>query len=513
MLGDSLLRRLSFFVLFALVVFEFAPVAAQKSGDAPAASAPVSPAPYRVGERLTYDVTFANFVSAAHIETFVAARGSFFDREGLQLRCHVETTGIVSATLYALNNDYTTYVDPQTGLPYRSQQLVRESGRSTNDEIDLNASAGTDAIPAKRSSAFPGVFDFVSALFRVRAFPLAERASYSISVRSDSTQYDAEVKVVGHEMVKSNVGTFNTVVTEVRAIGNSHVNDFHIRAYFSDDQRHVPVLITLQLKSGDLRVELAGTEFVKPEGPTVPVRPTPAPAPKISVANSSPSSLNLPFSVGEQLNYNVFLGQGKDPVAATNFQVKSRAKFFNKDGLLLTIVAKTNGVLAKLFSANDLINSYVDPSTLVPFRTELQLQEGNRRVNEIVTIDQDRGTALNDKGKKIEIPVGTHDILSVFYALRAFNLNPPKRNAVSLLVNNRPLTLFVTSLKREKIQINGQSIGAIQLSLTTDDPQSDKYALRLWIGDDRRRIPLRITATTELGALRADLAIIPISQQ
>jgi len=496
------------------VFFEFTPATAQKRGDDPASSAPVSPAPYRVGERLTYDVTFANFVSAAHIETFVAARGRFFDRDGLQLRCHVETTGIVNASLYAINNDYITYVDSQTGQPYRSRQLIRESGRSTDNESDFNVLAGTDAKPSKRISSFPGVFDFVSALFRVRALPLAEGASYSFSVRSDSAQYDADLKVIGHEMIKSSVGSFNTVVTQLRANGNSHVNDLHIKIYFSDDQRHVPVLITLELKSGDLRVELASSEFVKPEGPpSIPVKPAPTPAPKISVSDSSPPSLNLPFSVGEQLNYNVFIGQGKDPVAVSSFQVKSRAKYCNRDGLLLTILAKTNGSLAKLFSANDLINSYVDPSTLVPFRTELQLQEGSRRVNETVTIDQDRGTASNDKGKKIEIPVGTHDVLSVFYALRAFNLNPPKRNAVSLLVNNRPLTLFVTSLKREKIQINGQSIGAIQISLTTDDPQSDKYALRLWIGDDRRRIPLRITATTELGVLRADLAIIPISQQ
>jgi hypothetical protein len=51
------------------------------------------------------------------------------------------------------------------------------------------------------------------------------------------------------------------------------------------------------------------------------------------------------------------------------------------------------------------------------------------------------------------------------------------------------------------------------LSLTTDDPQSDKYALRLWVSEDNRRLPLRITATTALGPLRADLAILPLTRQ
>ena len=508
------MRRLPFFVLFALVFFDVSLVAAQQSRDGGASASSVSTAPYRVGERLTYDVSFASFVSAAHVETFVAARGNFFDREGLQIRCHVETTGVVNASLYSINNDYTTFVDPATGEPYRSQRVVRQNGHAPDTDGDYNVPAGTDAIPAQRTAGVAGVFDLLSGLFRLRALPLSDGQSYSFSARSDTVEYNAELRVLGHEMVKSNVGSFNTIVTQVRTQGNGRVNDLHIKIYFSDDARHVPVLITLKLKAGELRAELAGSEFVQPEAPpAAPVHPPVSTIPKPPIRGSAVQALNLPFTVGEQLNYNVFVAQNKDPVGVAGFQVKNRGKYFGKDGLLLTILAKTSGVLAKAFTANDQINSFVDPTTLVPFRTELQLQEGGRKINEIVTIDQDRGTAINDKGKKFELPVGTHDILSVFYALRAFNLTLPRRNAVSLLVNNRPLTLFVTSLKREKIQINGQSINAIQISLTTDDPQSDKFALRMWIGDDRRRIPLRITATTELGALRADLSIIPVSQQ
>jgi len=53
----------------------------------------------------------------------------------------------------------------------------------------------------------------------------------------------------------------------------------------------------------------------------------------------------------------------------------------------------------------------------------------------------------------------------------------------------------------------------VQLSLTTTDPQPDKYALRLWVSDDRRRLPLRVTANTAIGPVRADLAIIPVARQ
>ncbi|HEV7396744.1 MAG TPA: hypothetical protein VGN86_09575, partial [Pyrinomonadaceae bacterium] len=63
------------------------------------------------------------------------------------------------------------------------------------------------------------------------------------------------------------------------------------------------------------------------------------------------------------------------------------------------------------------------------------------------------------------------------------------------------------------IQLGSQKIPAIQISLTTDDQQPDKFVLRAWISDDDRHLPLRLTAMTELGLLRADLAIVPLSHQ
>lgn len=478
-----------------------------------------SKAPYQVGERLTYHVTFSSFIDAAHIEVLVAERGTFFTRDGLQLRAHVETTGVVNAALYSINNDYTSYIDPETGIPYRTQQVIREGGRISDTSSEYNQPVGTTAIPPKlRLGEFPGTYDFISAIYRLRAQPLAQGGKYYFTVRSDLDQYNAELRVAGRELIKTNVGSFNTIVTEVRVPNDADANSYRIRIYFSDDERHVPVLITARHRSGDIRVELAGSEFITPTQPTTPTNTSVITSPVTTPVRGeqtagAPLPPELPFKAGEQLNFQVFLGTSTQPVANASFQVRARAKYFNRDGLQLTAKAQTVAAAARIFFANDLVNSYVDPNTLLPFRTELNLQEGRRRTTQILSIDQDRGTALTDKGLSIEIPVGTHDYVSVLYALRLFNLTPKKRNAVTLLVNNRPLTLFIEALKRETIQLGGQQIPAVQLSLTTDDPQADKYGLRLWVSEDRRRLPLRVTANTEIGPVRADLAIVPNSQQ
>ena len=176
---------------------------------------------------------------------------------------------------------------------------------------------------------------------------------------------------------------------------------------------------------------------------------------------------------------------------------------------MFTASAQTTGEGARVFFVNDKIVSYVDPETLLPFRTELNMAEGKWRSNRAYNLDQDRGAVTVDQRGRIEIPVGTHDIVSLMYALRTFDLSPLKRNAISILAISQPRTLFITSQRRETIEIGGQKISALLLTLTTDDTQADRLQLRIWVGDDSRHLPLRIAAVTPLGALRADLAILP----
>lgn len=501
-------------ILIALAL----PALAQRKNEV---ALPFSEAPYFVGERLTYNVSFSNFVSAAHVELFVAARGTFFGREGIQLRAHVETTGIVYAALYALNTDYTSYVDPTNGQPFRAEQVVREAARSSNTSSDFNQPAGTAAIPERlRTGGFPGTYDFLSALYRVRALPLTEGSTYYFTVHGESQEYQVELKIKGHEAIKTNVGSFNAIVSQVRVSNNSTANDYRIQIYFTDDERHVPVLITAKHRAGEIRAELAGSQLIpgavaktpskRVETPAAQPRPTPV------IRGSEPANgplAGLPFKVGEQLNFQAYLASVQQPVGLISFQVRARSRYFEHDGLLFTVTAQTTNAAQRLFVANDTLSSYVDPKTLLPFRTELNLVEGRRRSKEVLTINQDYGAATTAQGRKIDMPVGTHDYVSIFYALRSMNLTPPKRNAVSILVNGRAKTLIITALRRETIPLGSEKIPAIQLSLTTDDQQPDKFLLRAWISDDDRRLPLRLTAMTELGQLRADLVILPLTSQ
>jgi len=103
------------------------------------------------------------------------ARGNFYDRDAIQLRAHLETTGVINVALFAINNDYMTYIDPETGLPFRSQETARDAMTSAAASHDFTQSAGNEAIPPK-VRALGGTFDFLSAFYRARALPLTDGA-------------------------------------------------------------------------------------------------------------------------------------------------------------------------------------------------------------------------------------------------------------------------------------------------------------------------------------------------
>jgi hypothetical protein len=491
-------------ILFLALVFPL--LAQEKDGQTPLS---FSPSSYRVGERLTYNVQYSNFPSAAHVEVEVVARGNFYGRDAIQLRAHVETTGVINVALYSINNDYVTYIDAATGLPFRSEESARDAIKSAESVHELNPPAGNEAIPP-RQRGFPGTYDLLSAFYRARALPLAPGASYDFSVRNETVEYQADLRVVGRDMVRTNVGSFSTVVAQIR-VDNAPIRN--VKVYFSDDERHVPVLMTGRLKTGDIRAELAGSELVAPAGAT----PTPTPvivAAPVPVVTPTPTlGDNIPFKINEALNYQVFVGDSNAVAGVASFQVKGRSRYFERDGLFLTVNAYTTGAAGSVFFARDQIDSYVDPKALLPYRTVMNIAEGQRRLSQTLNFTQETGFVTSDKGAKIEIPVGTHDYLSFFYVLRTLNLIPNKKSAVSMLVENKPKTLFVDTLPRETIQLGGRGIPAIPLKITTDDPQPDKFQLRVWISADAQRLPLRITCMTKLGLLRADLAIVPTTPQ
>ena len=123
-----------------------------------------------------------------------------------------------STALYALNTDYTTYVDAASGVPFRTEKTVTDGVAPTTATNEINAAgAGPET----------AVYDVLSAVYRLRAV-LTEGSNYPISVQPTRRDIRYELQIKGHETVRTNVGSFNTIVAQLR-VNKSVVNDYRVQ--------------------------------------------------------------------------------------------------------------------------------------------------------------------------------------------------------------------------------------------------------------------------------------------
>ncbi len=458
------------------------------------------PTPFRIGERITYNVSFDRFKNAAYAETYVVSRGKIGDKDVVELRSKLRTSEFVSAAFYLVDESRTTYASAETGLPLYIRKISNAGVLPTET---INNYLVTPTFN----------FDWLTLIYRARnaggtgVFTLQEdERIYSVGMQSSSA-----------EKVRSDVGDFETNLSTVQSefFVEKGITDFRIN--FSADEARLPVLIRFKTAKGEFRAEIAGVQLIEPETteptPTQTQTPRPQVTPKPVVTptpyvNNQTLSAELPFVLGETLEYQVS-ANGKT-LGIVTLQAKERKQFGVEDSLLFSAAVTGTQPGQTFLNLNDNITAKVNPETLVPMQIILKFGGANAAYNQTAVFDQKRGSALTDGVNRFDIPIGTHSLLSLAYAIRSFNLKPSKDannpvndTRVAVFFNSGAVVFYLRPSDAEIINLKGEKTAAQLISITTmgENSQVDALSPRLWLSTDERRIPLRLT----LGVYQADL--------
>jgi hypothetical protein len=478
---------------------------------ASAAFAQQTPSGFQVGEKITYNVGFANFTDAGVVELMVVGREKVAERDALRLQARVRTTGVVAASIFPLENEYNSLVSPETGLPFRIQQTLRESNAPTDVRRDFSENLTTNP---------NNVFDFISAIYRVRSLNVTNGAQIPIKVWQNEQIYEAELRHAGRKTISTAVGAFSANVVQVRVLNNDKYNQMRLQIYVSDDERRLPVAFTLKHRNGDIRADIASVEIVQTEPVVVPIEPVPTPiptprlpptprptpAPKPYVPNE-PLAADLPFALGEKLNFEI--SRNAQKIGSLAMEIKERNQFNGRDAVQLSAVV-TESAEPNFISSGSGVSSFIHPEYLSPFRTDIRAGGNLGKFTRTLSFDQERGNVSDDKAASTEIPVGTHDLLSLAYAIRTFRFDFGDKTAtrdikVAVFLKGTPTIITIRRLGGEPVEFAGKSVKTMSLALSTGDPRIDAFNLRLWLSEDARRLPLRFAFTTPLGEIRARL--------
>lgn len=467
----------------------------------PPAKTPPLPPPtaFRSGERLTYNVSFENFNNAAYAEIYVVSRGKLGDRDAVELRSKIKTNELVSA-FYPIDDSRTTYAAADSGLPLYIRNI--SNAGVTPKETVANFTVNPTAY-----------HDLLTVLYQARN----AGGSGNFSFQEEDKIYNAAFLNTGkNEKVKNNAGEFDTSVSTVESNFLSEKGITNCKINFSADEARIPVLIRFKTAKGVFRAELASVQNIEPEASAAPTpalvqtpRPVATPKPTVTPTpyiENQPLTKELPFVLGETLEYQI--SNNGQLIGLIALQAKERRQIGGQDSLLLTATVTGTQPNQQIFKLNDSIRAQVNPESLAPQQIELKLNGALSAFSQQILFDQRTGLAMSNKGIQMEMPVGTHSILSLAYAIRSFNLkpsrdltNPVNDTRVAVFLDAQAYVFTLRPASASIINQRGETISAQLVSISTGNPAIDQYNLRLWLSNDEKRVPLRLM----FGTYQADL--------
>lgn len=460
----------------------------------------------RVGERLVYNVAWASFPTAARVEMELVEKGQFFGQDSYQISTRVETIGQVRSLFSQIDNQYTTYVNSQTALPYRIISAFRQGEKQVVETALLDQARQQAIFSDESTIPVPsGTFDLPSLVYGLRLRSLQEGNRQKVTALLNRDLIEAEAVVRKTERITTQAGTWDAVC--VRFYPQKSLSRYRATVYFSNDEYRLPVLITAQLPIGELRAELTSSE-VTPRQTTPLARMSPQTDESGAIPTLLPTngvdkyvSGELPFAIGERLNYDIAWGNFTS-VGRASFEVRQQGMLGNSRVYELHAEATSIGAARKLITVNDQVSSFASIESLIPIRTDLRLREGTRFKQEVANYNWRDKTTLLMNGTVVKMPPGTHDMVSLFYAIRAAGLNPGAVYDFPFLdANFRLQTIRIMAVKTEQIGTPMGNRDAIRIDILTPPPTQFLIA-QAWISNDSRHLPLYIVTRTRFGELR-----------
>ncbi len=214
--------------------------------------------------------------------------------------------------------------------------------------------------------------------------------------------------------------------------------------------------------------------------------------------------VSLPFPMGETLTYNIYWG-----IIGVGESKATTSWIWQEDRWLIRIRFRTrsNGVLAKLYPVDDVVDTLIDPVTYRPVSHVLDLQEGKHQRNAQTIFNWDRMQAVytkahedkEDEVKTIPLEEESGDLVSFMYFLRDTTFEENKSYDFEVLSDYKMYDLTVKTAGVDKIHLadygKTKSLKLIPEAKFEGVFVSDGK-IELWLSDDERRLLTKLELDT-----------------
>lgn len=221
-------------------------------GLAPANQSAQTP-PFKVGERLGYNISWGNFINVGRASFEVRQSGLLDSQPVLELFGEAASSGPIRS-LITVNDQITSLVLADRLVPLRSDLRLREGRRVKTDTAVLDHSALIATL--NNGTAFtiqPGTLDLVALFYNIRAAEIKPGESRQFSFL-DANHRPRTITVRGLvlETVASPTGPRASVRLEIL----NPQNEVLAIGWVSSDRQRLPLQFTARARFGEIRFRL-----------------------------------------------------------------------------------------------------------------------------------------------------------------------------------------------------------------------------------------------------------------
>ena len=231
--------------------------------------------------------------------------------------------------------------------------------------------------------------------------------------------------------------------------------------------------------------------------------------PTVASLKSESRSAALPFFVGEELLFEVrWMGL---LAGSASMAVSGQVSRDGHNVYHIRSSAESSPFFSLFYNVRDRGETFVDVRELYPWYFRLDQREGSRTAQRTVAFDQWRGVATYTKNQEtpqeVQVPVGVQDSLSSFYILRTLPLHVGQSIHLHTFSNGKTYDVEVQILRREKVEAYWGTVDALVVRplMRFQEILRQKGEVLIWVTDDDRRLPIRMTTAIKVGSIEATL--------
>jgi uncharacterized protein DUF3108 len=230
---------------------------ASKTKSVTKTALPDAAVPFRAGETLQYQVSWATFTSAASVQLTVPERRDLFGWGTWHFRASAHTLSTVRS-LFPIDDQFDSYTDTATLESRQYEMYLNEMGKRQDHMFHFLRQGDKPRGDAPQVVVLPGTRDPLGALYSLRGVDWQKTPEFRAPVYDGRTAYEIRARQDGPaETVSVAAGKFSASRISIRIFQHDkEVPGMNFSAWFAHDPPRTPVLIQADLPFGNLRVEL-----------------------------------------------------------------------------------------------------------------------------------------------------------------------------------------------------------------------------------------------------------------